>query len=63
MSSAVVTLQGAKKGLFQNSTNICAKTYRATLALIGQNGKTHTEAPPIRASCPKQRGRRGSSQR
>jgi hypothetical protein len=63
VSKAIVSLQGGKKGLFQNSTDICAKTYRATLALVGQNGKTHTEAPPLRASCPKHRGRRGSHHR
>jgi uncharacterized repeat protein (TIGR01451 family) len=53
VSKAVVTLQGARKGLFQNSTNICAKTYRATLKLVGQNGKTHNIRPPLRASCAK----------
>jgi hypothetical protein len=56
VSKAVVTLQGAKKGLFQNSTNICAKTYRATLKLVAQNGKADEVRPPLRASCKKRHG-------
>ncbi len=53
VSKAIVTLQGAGKGLFQNSTNICKGTYRATLKLDAQNGKTHDTRPLLKASCPK----------
>lgn len=60
VSKVLVTLQGASKGLFQNSTNICAKTYRATLKLVGQNGKTHNARPPLRASCSKGQKPQGS---
>jgi uncharacterized repeat protein (TIGR01451 family) len=63
VSKAVVTLQGAKKGLFQNSTNICAKTYRATLKLVAQNGKTDEVRPALRASCAKHRKRHGAHHR
>lgn len=49
----IFTLQGAKKGLFQNSTNICKGTFRATVNLDGQNGKAHDTRPPIKADCPK----------
>jgi len=51
LTKAIVVTQGAKKGLFQNSTNICAKTQRATLKLDAQNGKTWDTRPKLKASC------------
>jgi hypothetical protein len=60
VSKAVVTLQGGHKGLFQNSTNICARPFRATLELTAQNGRRKVLRPPLRASCshhPKRRGK------
>jgi len=56
VTKAVVTLQGGKKGLFQNSTNICKGTHRATLELDGQNGKVHDTRPPVKAQCGKGKG-------
>jgi uncharacterized repeat protein (TIGR01451 family) len=53
LSKAIVTLQGAKKGLFQNSTNICKGAFRAKLTLDAQNGKTHDTRPLLKADCPK----------
>jgi hypothetical protein len=58
IAKVVVTAQGAKKGLFQNSTNICKAIHRASLKLDGQNGKIADARPPLRADCPK-KGRRG----
>jgi len=51
VTKAVVTLQGGKKGLFQNSTNICKGTHRATLKLDAQNGKVSDSQPLIKAQC------------
>jgi hypothetical protein len=51
VSKAIVTLQGGKKGLFQNSTNICKGVHRATLLLDGQNGKAADSAPLVGAQC------------
>ena len=51
LSKVVVTAQGAKKGLFQNSTNICKGTHRATLKLDGQNGKASDSSPQLLAQC------------
>jgi hypothetical protein len=51
LTKAIVITQGAKKGLFQNSTNICAKTQRATLKLDAQNGKTWDTRPKLKAGC------------
>ena len=53
VTKAIVTMQGGKKGLFQNSTNICKGTHRATLKLDGQNGKVHDTRPLVEAQCGK----------
>jgi hypothetical protein len=53
ISKVIVTAQGNKKGLFQNSTNICKGTHRATLKLDAQNGKVHDIKPKLRAQCGK----------
>jgi hypothetical protein len=51
VSKAIVTLQGGKKGLFQNSTNICKGVHRATVKMDGQNGKFHDTQPLLKATC------------
>jgi hypothetical protein len=51
VSKLVITAQGGKKGLFQNSTNICKGTHRVTLKLIGQNAKRRDLAPELKAQC------------
>ena len=53
LKKAIITLQGAKKGLFQNSTNICKGTFRAAFNLNGQNGKTYDTKPAVKADCKK----------
>jgi hypothetical protein len=45
ISRVVLSMQGGKKGLLENSTNICAKPYRATVKYTAHNGK-RTEAHP-----------------
>jgi hypothetical protein len=60
VGKAIVTLQGGKKGLFVNSTNICKGTHRATLKLDAQNGKVADSRPKLVAQCKKGRkGKRG----
>jgi hypothetical protein len=56
---AIITLRGAKKGLFQNSTNICRGTFRASLELEGQNGKVADTKPVVKADC-KQKPKQGA---
>ncbi len=56
LSKVIVTAQGAKKGLFQNSTNICKGTHRATLKLDAQNGKVSDSQPKLVAQCKKGKG-------
>jgi len=59
VSKAIVTLQGAKKGLFQNSTNICKGKHFATAKLTAQNGKVITLNPKVVADCPKATKKKG----
>jgi hypothetical protein len=51
LTKAVLTAQGAGKGLFQNSTNICKGTHRATLKLDAQSGKVSDSQPKVVAQC------------
>ena len=53
VSSFVLTMKGGKKGLLQNSTNICAKAYRATAKFQAQNGRRITLHPKMKAACGK----------
>jgi hypothetical protein len=50
VSKVIFNLQGGKKGLFQNSTNICSATFRAAVKMTGQNGKANDFNPVVRAS-------------
>jgi hypothetical protein len=46
-------MQGGKKGLLVNSTNLCKGTNRALAAFVGQNGKRHEFEPVLAPSCSK----------
>jgi hypothetical protein len=48
---ASFSFQGGKKGLFENSTNLCRGTYKAAVAFTGQNGKEHDFDPAVKAKC------------
>jgi hypothetical protein len=63
VTKAIVTLQGAKKGLFQNSTNICKGRHFATAKLSAQNGKAITLNPKVVADCPKAAKKKGRAGR
>ena len=41
ISKVVVDFQGGKKGLLENSTNLCKSKNRAKVKFKGHNGKTH----------------------
>ncbi len=49
----VLTMQGGRKGLIVNSTNICAKRYRAKVEMEGQNGKSYDTKPRLGVKCAK----------
>jgi hypothetical protein len=59
VSSFTLNMQGGKKGLLVNSTDICAAKSRATVNFSGQNGDTTTLRPRLRASCAKKSKRPG----
>jgi hypothetical protein len=48
-----MNMQGGKKGLIVNSTNLCSSTNRATAKLTGQNGKLAQTRPVVRRRCGK----------
>ena len=48
----VLTMNGGKKGLLVNKTNLCSQPSRfASAAITGQNGKTADQAPTLKYSC------------
>jgi hypothetical protein len=50
VSSVTLSLAGGKKGLFENSTNLCEHTHRAIAAFTGHNGKEHDFNPELVAT-------------
>jgi hypothetical protein len=50
VSSVVVSLRGGKKGLFENSTNLCKGTHRALASFTGHNGKDRELRPALVAT-------------
>ena len=58
LSTVVLEMEGGKKGLLQNSTNICRGTHKATAEFDAQNGKTADLSPALlNSKCGK--GRKG----
>jgi len=55
ITKVVLEMAGGKKGLFVNSRDICATTYKATVQSDGQNGKVHDFKAPLKAQCKKAR--------
>jgi hypothetical protein len=55
VSRAVFSFAGGKKGLLVNSTDLCARTHRATAKLAAQNGRRLTLRPVLQAPCKKKR--------
>jgi hypothetical protein len=49
-SKAVFKLQGGAKGLFVNSRNLCAGTFRATVKYTAHNGDRLTAHPVVKAA-------------
>ena len=43
----VLTMQGGKKGLLENSKNLCASTNKADVKFTAQNGKTSNSTPVL----------------
>ena len=59
VSRFILDMQGGKKGLIINSTNLCAGKHRATAKIRGQNGRIEKSKPIVRAAkCRKAKHRR-----
>jgi hypothetical protein len=48
VAKVVLSMEGGRKGLLQNSTNICRGANKATAELDGQNGKVADLAPELK---------------
>ena len=53
-----LTMQGGKKGLLVNSTNLCRSTNKAIADFTGQNGKKHVFNPVVKPDCAKKQKKR-----
>ena len=51
IAKVVVSMQGGKKGLIVNSTNLCAAKHRANATYTAQSGKRAEGKPLMRANC------------
>lgn len=51
VSKFVLTMQGGKKGLLVNNTELCETTPRASARFTAQSGKIHEINPVVRADC------------
>lgn len=51
VESFTLELQGGKKGLLVNSTDLCKGKHRATVDFTGHNGKVHNFKPVLQAKC------------
>ncbi len=62
VSKFVLTMQGAGKGLLENSRDLCRSAPRATVLLDAHNGKVHDTRPLVRAAgCGKGGKKRGAA--
>ena len=59
VSKFVLELKGGKKGLIENSRNLCSFTPRATVQMTAQNGKLADSRPKIGIDC----GKKGKKKR
>lgn len=57
--SFTLSMLGGKKGLLENSTNLCRSKNRAIADFTGQNGKKHVFQPLVKPKCGKGAARRG----
>jgi hypothetical protein len=53
VSKFVLKLKGGKRGLIQNSADLCRVRPKAEVRMAGQNGKTHDFKQPISVRCGK----------
>jgi hypothetical protein len=57
LTKVLLNMQGGKKGLIVNATDMCRGVRRATGRLTGHNGKRHVARPKVTANCKGKRRR------
>jgi hypothetical protein len=57
VSKFVLTMQGGKKGLLENSKNLCNSVNRADVKFTAQNGMTLNSKPVLTNGCKKKHGK------
>jgi hypothetical protein len=58
VSKFELTMQGGKKGLLVNNTNLCKTKPRASVLFDGQNGKVHDTHPLVKTDCGKKKAKK-----
>ena len=51
ITRVVLKMKGAKKGLLQNSRDICASSFKANASFAAHNGRSLAAQPPLEARC------------
>lgn len=51
LTKVLLNMQGGKKGLIVNATDVCKGIHRARARLDGHNGKRHVATPKVTAKC------------
>jgi len=59
VSKFSLTVRGGKKGLLENSTNLCARKYKVIAKFTAQNGKKANQKPKLRTPCKKKKKKKG----
>lgn len=58
VSRFFLRLDGGKRGLITNSVDLCRYPQRASLNLIGQNGRRYKTKPVVGTSCKGKKGKK-----
>jgi len=59
VSKFSLTVRGGKKGLLENSTNLCRRKYKVIAKFTAQNGKKANQKPKLRTPCKKKKKKKG----
>jgi len=62
ISKVVLRMRGGKKGLLQNSTNLCAHKYAAKVSFTAHNGRALQTQVPLQTSCKGPKGKKAKRQ-
>lgn len=60
ITRVVLKMQGGRKGLLENSRDICAKAYRVNVRFTAHNGRTKILQPKLQVRCKGGKGKRNA---